>query len=87
MRFLWRKRIVGNLELCNSSYNLNYKNLRKRASKKNCGKVLQIDKRGNIISKYNSIKDKTKANNIIPYCKGIYNTSGGFIWIYEGDFV
>lgn len=77
---------VSNLEWCNARYNLNYKELRERSAKKNQKAVVQLDRKGNVLNEYSSIKEaheKTKANNISECCNGIYLTSGGFRWAFK----
>ena len=91
---------VENLEWCDYKYNANYGNCRKKMSKsdiKNRGiKVIQKDKNGNVIARYNSFQEAAiavgvsrtsiyrAARNI--HCKGwggkCYKqpTSKGFIW-------
>lgn len=49
--------------------------------------IKQKDKQGNLIHVYPSIKDASEAtgvrsNNICACCKGVYKSSGGFIWEY-----
>lgn len=49
--------------------------------------VLQLDKKGNIINRYDSISSAAKLANahcshIAECCKGIRKTSGGYIWKY-----
>ncbi|MBY0756522.1 HNH endonuclease [Clostridium sardiniense] len=79
---------ISNLEWCDAKYNLNYKNLRKISAKKNQKAVVKLDRNGNVLNEYSSIKEareKTKANNISECCNGIYLTSGGFIWVFKED--
>ena len=58
-----------------------YKNPRLKA-------VIQKDKQGDLIHIYSSIKEASektgiRKNNICACCKGVYKTSGGFIWEYD----
>lgn len=78
---------VENLEWCDFKYNMNYGTLRERQAKK-CGKkILQIDKNGNLVKCWDSIREAGRALglhagtigkccNKNPYCK----TCGGYIW-------
>lgn len=52
-------------------------------------KVLQLDKKYNLVGKYESVSDAQKTtgiNNISNCCRGEYKTAGGFIWVYEEDY-
>lgn len=52
-------------------------------------KVLQLDKRYNLIGKFESVSDAqriTGINNISSCCNGKRKTSGGYIWVYEDDY-
>lgn len=56
----------------------------------NSKKVMQFDKNFNYIKTWDSIKkaeDYYKINNITSCCKGVYKTSGGYIWRYESEVV
>lgn len=54
--------------------------------------VLQYDKQGNFIKKWESGKElekyytKVQVNNIQMCCRGVYNSSQGFYWYYEENF-
>lgn len=50
--------------------------------------VVQLDKNGNFIAEYSSIKDASQLTSvrdtgIIACCRGKYKTSGGFQWMYK----
>lgn len=66
--------------------NLNNKVLLVSAQAK---KVLQLDKKYNLIAKFNSVSEAqrvTGINNISNCCKGKYKTAGGYVWVYEEDY-
>ena len=53
--------------------------------------VVQLDKLGNFIAEYNTIKDasiKTGVNNsnITMCCQGDYKHAGGYVWIYKEEY-
>lgn len=61
---------------------------KKKISKSNSKKVMQFDKEKNYLKTWGSIKEAQeyyKIHNIISCCKGIYKTSGGYIWKYESE--
>lgn len=78
---------ADNLEWCTFKYNINYGTLRERQAKK-CGKkILQIDKNGNLVKCWDSIREAGRtlglhAGTISKCCnKNIYcKTCGGYIW-------
>lgn len=94
---------VDNLEWCDYKYNLNYGTSRKRLSKsitKSRGiKVIQKDKNGNLIARYNSFQEAANAvgvnrTNIYRVARNIHYkgwggksykkpTAGGYIWELE----
>lgn len=50
--------------------------------------VIQFDKKGNMINKFESVSDATRktninTSNIVACCKGKLKQAGGFIWSYE----
>lgn len=54
--------------------------------------VLQLDKDGNVVKKWECIKDAERvlgihAPNILKCCNGKRKTTGGFIWKYEEDVI
>lgn len=91
---------ADNLEWCDSRYNANYGNARKKLSaslvKSKGVKVIQKDKSGKIIAKYNSIQEAERATGVQHQLIGkVVNkkydkewngkyykrtTAGGFIW-------
>lgn len=53
--------------------------------------VVQLDKLGNFITEYNTIKDASirtgiHNSNITMCCQGDYNHAGGYIWIYKEEY-
>ena len=53
--------------------------------------VIQLDKNGEYVAEYSSIKAASQATNtrdtgIIMCCRGKYKTSGGFKWMYKEDW-
>lgn len=89
---------VENLEWCDNKYNHNYGSLKGKAPSEQCKvaqkiacskKVLQFDNKGNMINEHNSINDAAIAlgniklrTSISKCCRGIYNTSKGYVWKY-----
>nr|DAT54007.1 MAG TPA: intron associated endonuclease [Caudoviricetes sp.] len=52
--------------------------------------VIQYDKEGNFVNKYNSIREASRRtqvviSSIVENCKGKRKTAGGYVWRYEGD--
>lgn len=83
----------GNLEWCDRTYNNNYGNiqtlrlntLKSRQSSNAPQRVQQIDKDGNIIATYPSMREaerQTGINNtrISAVCRGESKQAGGYIW-------
>lgn len=76
-----------NLEWCNRWYNTHYgtRNIRLRESKPKKS-VIQMDKNGNIIKKWESIAAAVRHGYkrwcITQCCKGKQYTSGGYLWAY-----
>lgn len=59
-----------------------------KIAQKHCRKVIQYDKNNNYIKIWNSIKEAEsyyKIHNIIGCCRGLYKTSGGYVWKYENE--
>ena len=86
---------LENLEICNAEYNCNYGMRNAHLSEKNkqnkhlwCKAVIQKNKDGEIIARYDSRLDASKATGVddshIAYCcSGKRRTAGGFIWENE----
>ena len=79
--------IVSNLEWCNSTYNNNYGNCKRKISEANSIKINQYDMDGNFIKQWNSMKEasetlKLSRGNICLCCEGIRNKTGGYRWRY-----
>ena len=79
--------IVSNLEWCNSTYNNNYGNCKRKISEANSIKINQYDMDGNFIKQWlgiNNIERCLKINkgNICMCCKGKRNNAGGHKWKY-----
>lgn len=92
---------VDNLEWCDRKYNINYGTAKERRAKTMANKnyntyrtskaVLQYDKEGKLIKRYNSLKEAQEQFNskssgyICRAINGIYKTAYGFIWKYENE--
>ena len=79
--------IVSNLEWCNSTYNNNYGNCKRKISEANSIKINQYDLQDNFIKQWNSMKEasetlKLSRGNICLCCEGIRNKTGGYRWRY-----
>lgn len=81
---------LDNLEWCSVLYNNIYGTRLERVSNTNKLKkvILQLDVNGNILKKYNSIKEAEKnsnisASNISRCANNFYKTAGGYIWKFE----
>ena len=81
---------VQNLEWCDHSYNNSYGTRNQRISKP----VVQLDKRGNFIAEYSSIKEASRltgiASSSICYCckhKYGFKSAGGFIFRYKDEYL
>lgn len=81
---------VDNLEWCTASYNNNYGTRQVRVSHTNKlrREVYKYDLDGNLIEKYNSVKEAALKNNhsistISEYCRGILNCKD-YVFTYEG---
>ena len=75
---------VNNLEWCTASYNINYGERTEKTRKK----IIQLDKKNNIIKLWNSIieieeKMNIPHSNIIYCCQGKRKTAGNYIWKYK----
>lgn len=81
---------VNNLEWCSIYYNNNYGLHNQKVAKSNWKKIIQYDLEGNIIRKWNSIKEAGETLNIhrsnISLClSNKYKTAGGYVWRYNYD--
>lgn len=79
--------IASNLEWCDSTYNNNYGNCKRKISEANSIKINQYDMNGNFIKQWlgiNNIERCLKINkgNICMCCKGKRNNAGGYKWEY-----
>ena len=82
--------IVSNLEWCDSTYNNNYGNCKRKISEANSIKINQYDMDGNFIKQWlgiNNIERCLKINkgNICMCCKGKRNNAGGYKWKYTQE--
>ena len=83
---------LENLEFCSHKYNMNYGTRNERISKrmtKKCN-ILQIDKEGNIINKWDNIKqikNELGIQHIYECINGKRKTAGGYIWKSEKEVV
>lgn len=81
---------VDNLEWCTTNYNNNYGTHNEKTAKGNYKKINQYDLKGNLIKKWNSLKEAGETlnickNNISSCASKRYKTTGGFIWEYDYD--
>jgi len=76
--FVWREDVGDYWDIeVRGKYEMNY------------SPVLQIDKSGNVVGEYESIKDaieKTGIVNISPVCRGLRKRAGGYVWKYKGEY-
>lgn len=80
---------VNNLEWCDRAYNTRYGSSRIRATTNNPNirRVAQYSKSGELIAKYETIADASRAtgldnSSISKACRGKLKTNGGYIWRY-----
>ena len=79
---------ADNLEWCTHEYNMNYGTAKHKIGKANSKGVVQFDKDGNFVKKYESIiqaqRETGVSNGSIGDClHGRRNSAGGFKWEYE----
>ncbi len=80
-----RNNCVDNLEWCNHTYNINYKNRTKKAKEKLSIKVNQYDLNDNLIKTWDCMNDAIrfyKNVHICDVCKGKRNVANGYKWSY-----
>ena len=84
----------GNLEWCSPAYNISYGTRTRRMAEKNSKPVVQLDKKGNFISEFESLTEASKITDIVisSICcccnhKPGYKLAGGFIWIYKDEYL
>lgn len=80
--------IVDNLEWCTPQYNVVYGSGVERAAKHKWRKVIQYDKEGNEIARWDSLKAAAASigraqQNISRCCRGKAPSCGGYIWKYD----
>lgn len=80
---------VENLEWCTHAYNLSYNGTRERIAQKTRKPILQLDKQGNVIKKWDSVSKASEyfgytagTSHIIDCLKGRHKTAHGFMWKY-----
>ena len=80
---------VSNLEWCSRKYNNSYGTRLERISKR----VVQLDKKGNLVDEYESIAETSRLTGIssinICYCckhKKGYKSRGGFVFLYKDEY-
>jgi len=78
---------ANNLEWCTRKYNINYGTCAERIGRAHSKSVIQIDKNGNIVEKYDSILCAERmtgiSNGNIGDClRGRRKTAGGYLWEY-----
>ena len=84
---------IDNLEYCTQKYNCNYGNRNLKISLKNLlkpksrfEKVLQFDKKGNLIKEYDNLctaENETKIRHIRECCDKKRKSAGGYIFVYS----
>ena len=84
---------IDNLEFCTAKYNCNFGNRNKKISlnslskpKTRFEKIIQFDKKGNFIKKYDNLciaEKETKIRHIRECCNKQRKSAGGYIFIYE----
>ena len=84
----------GNLEWCTHKYNLSYGTRMERVVEKLSIPVVQLDKKGNFISEFESLREASRRTGIasthICNCcnhKPGYKSAGGFLWIYKDEYL
>lgn len=85
---------VTNLEWCDRSYNIVYGTRTQRMVEKLSIPVVALDKNGNLVSEFESIREASRVTGIAPInicrcCKHKdgYKSRGGFIWIYKDEYL
>ena len=81
---------VDNLEWCTRSYNVNYGTRNERQRLSVVKGVIQYDKKGVAIAKYDSLTKASRmvgisVQHIAACCKKKYPYAGGFIWRYATE--
>ena len=81
---------ISNLEWCNRKYNCNYGSMQIRKANKCCKEIIQYDLQGNLIKRWESIKEAGQTlnihrGNISWCCKEKNKTAGGYIWKYANS--
>lgn len=79
---------VDNLEWCTQKYNMNYGTCQSRRSRKLSKRVQQLDKAGNILSEYASVKEAYQKTGICKCqisrcCCRTAKTAGGYVWRFK----
>lgn len=79
---------VENLVWCNRKDNINYGTRNQRVAEALSKRVLQYDKKGNLIAEYLSAAEATRQTginygNISSCCSEKYKSAGGFVWKYK----
>lgn len=79
---------VENIEWCTAQYNTNYGTRIERMAKAKSIPILQFNKDGKLVRKWDSVIQIEKemgfdSSSIIKCCKGKLKTCGSFIWRYE----
>ena len=84
----------GNLEWCSPAYNNSYGTRTRRIAENNSKPVVQLDKKGNFISEFESLTEASRRTGIVTssICcccnhKPGYKSAGGFIWIYKDEYL
>ena len=74
---------VGNLEWCDTKYNINYGRHNEKVAKSHCKKVycVELDKEFKS-AKSAAAQLNLSDSNIAKCCKGKYKTTGGYHWKY-----
>ena len=82
-----------NLEWCSSAYNNSYGTRTRRMAEKNSKPVVQLEKKGNFIAEFESLREASRrtgiaSTNISRCCnhKPGHYSAGGFVWIYKDEY-
>ena len=83
---------VGNLEWCDSKYNINYGTLLERSAQAQSKKVRAVNVKTGEVLTFNSTREAGRKDydqsSVAKACKGVYNANGGNLyrnhrWSYE----
>lgn len=78
---------VNNLEWATAQENIDHAIKNGLIGEQSSKEVFKIDRKGNVLHKYSSMKEAARDNNcfssnIYKACNGLIKTTGGYIWRY-----